>query len=126
VKPEAETPTNAVPAEGEGAAAVTPNAAPPPENSGLDRKTALIIGAAILLVAGGLAFFMWRRASIVSHGSLISSAMKVTKYEDKVDEKVEDDAGDQVEEKNEPGTEMTSEPEPEAKKEEKIFPPPMN
>jgi hypothetical protein len=122
VKPPGEgvtTPTNAAPAETETSATATPNAtAPPPESSGLDRKTTLLIGAAILLVAGGLAFFMWRRASVVSHGSLISSALSLTKYDDKNEEK----AG----EKGEAGTEVTRKAETEPKKEEKIFPPPMN
>jgi hypothetical protein len=117
------TPTGAVPAEAEAAPGPSPNpASPPAEGSGLDRKTALLIGGAILLVAGGLAFFMWRRANMVSHGSLITSAMHVTRYDDKNDDKVEDKTG----ETSEAGTEVMDKPETEAKPEEKKFPPPMN
>jgi hypothetical protein len=126
VKPPVEasaTPTNAVPAETEATPAAPSNAAaPPPEGSGLESKTALIIGGAILLVAGGLAYFMWRRASIVSHGSLISSAMQVAKHDEKNEEKNDD----KPEGKSEAGTEVVSKPEPDSKKEEKKFPPPMN
>ena len=126
VKPAVETsstPTSAVPAEAEANPAASPNAATsPPESSGLDRKTALLIGAAILLVAGSLAVFMWRRASVGSHGSLISSAMLVTKYDDKADDKSEEKTG----EKSDDGTEVVAKPAPESKKEEKKFPPPMN
>ena len=62
-----EASTNAVTPETETTAAATPSAnVPAPEGSGLDRKTTLIIGAAILVVAGGLAIFMWRRASLSS------------------------------------------------------------
>ena len=108
---EGPTPTNAASAETEVNPAAVPNAGTPsPETSGIDLKTTLLIGGAILVVAGGLAGFMWRRANLVSHGSLISSALSLTKYDDKTDDKVEEKPAE----------------EPEAKKEEKKFPPPMN
>ena len=51
----------------------------------------MLIGAAILLVGGGIGFFIWRRAGAVSHGSLITSAMdelkKHARNEDKDEEK---------------------------------------
>ncbi len=126
-KPPEEASSNAASSETENTSAATPSASvPAPEGSGLDRKTTLIIGAAILVIAGGLAFFMWRRASLSSHGSLISSALSLTKFDEKADDKADDKNEDKAGEKGETGTEMTSKAEVEPKKEEKIFPPPMN
>lgn len=124
-KPTEEASTNAAPSETETTSATTPSV-PAPEGSGLDRKTTLIIGAAILVVAGGLAIFMWRRASLSSHGSLISSALTLTKFDEKADEKADDKNEEKAGEKSETGTETMTKAEVEPKKEEKIFPPPMN
>ena len=115
------TPTSAAPVEAEVTPASPPEpAAPPPEGAGLDRKTALLIGGAIVLVAGGLAFWMWRRANIVSHGSLISSALNLVKYDEKTEDRTEDKNEEKPGEKSEAGTEVIGKPE------EKKFPPPMN
>jgi len=114
------TPTSTVPAEADVPVAVpaTNVVALPPEISGIDRKSTLLIGGAILVVAGGLAIFMWRRARVVSHGSLISSALNLVQSDDKTDDRAEEKAG----EKSEAGTEVIGKP----KAEEKKFPPPMN
>lgn len=83
------TPTSAVPAD----AGVTPSVqpsnatAPPPESSGIDRKPALLVGGLILVVAGGLAIFMWRQASVATHGSLITGALRRVESELKNDDK---------------------------------------
>ena len=69
---------------------------------------------------------MWRRASLSSHGSLISSALTLTKFDEKADDKADDKNEEEAGEKGETGTEMTGKAEVEPKKEEKIFPPPMN
>jgi hypothetical protein len=106
--------TSAVPAEAEGTVAPPPaNATPPSESSGINNMEALAIGAAILVVAGGVAFFMWRRSGTAPHGSLITSAMNELKNTAKNEDKDEDKREEKYEEK------------PIEKKEEKKFPPPM-
>ncbi len=107
--------TSGVPVEADATTAPPPNAvAPPPERSRIDRKSSLLLGGAILVVAGGLAGLMWRRSNAISHGSLISSALQLVKYDEKNEEKPA--------EKGEAGTEVVSKPRTEVKK----FPPPMN
>ncbi|MGO8839050.1 MAG: hypothetical protein ACLQAH_07385 [Limisphaerales bacterium] len=114
VKPPEEVssaPSNNVSAETGGTAAAPPanGPTPSPDNTGIGNKGALAIGAAILVAAGGLAAFMLRRFSIAPHGSLITSAMNVTKHEDKDEDK----------------DVVKPEEKPEEKKVEKKFPPPM-
>ena len=102
------------PAEADGTVAPPPaNATPPSESSGINNMEALAIGAAILVVAGGVAFFMWRRSGTAPHGSLITSAMNELKNTAKNEDKDEDKREEKYEEK------------PIEKKEEKKFPPPM-
>ena len=107
--------TSAVPAEAEGTVAPpsAANATPPSESSGISNMEALAIGLAILVVAGGVAFFMWRRSGTAPHGSLITSAMNELKNTAKNEDKDEDKREEKYEEK------------PIEKKEEKKFPPPM-
>jgi|SRR5208283_509899 len=100
-------PSNAIPAETGSPAAN--GSAPPPESPGIGNKGALAIGAAILVVAGVVAALMLRRYRVAPHGSLITSAMNVTKHEDKDEDK----------------DVVKPEEEPEEKKVEKKFPPPM-
>jgi hypothetical protein len=66
---EPQTPTNA--------------AAPPPESSGTGH-TGVLAGGVVIL-AGVLGFFMWRRSHAASQGSLITSAMNENQksHEDK-------------------------------------------
>jgi hypothetical protein len=107
--PEAEPdmPTNVVPAEGEGTATAPPaNAAPPAEGSGLGHLGTLLIGVVILLVGGGVGYFIWSKANVAAHGSLITSAMNELK-------------------KNPPSEDKEEEKPEEKKKLEIKFPPPM-
>jgi hypothetical protein len=112
-------PTNAVPAEAGGTMAPPPpnGTVAPPENSGIGNKGALAIGVAILVVAGGLAVFMWRRSGTAPHGSLITSAMNELKRAGKNEDKDED--------KREEKHEAKLIEKPVEKKQEKKFPPPM-
>ncbi|MGD0251329.1 MAG: hypothetical protein ABSC01_01385 [Verrucomicrobiota bacterium] len=58
------------------AVAVQTNAvAPPPGNSGLSSKRALVIGAAFLVLAGVLTVLMLSRSRKADHGSLITRSM---------------------------------------------------
>jgi hypothetical protein len=49
--------------------------APPPESPGLSRKKALVIGAAFLVLAGGLTALILGRSRKADHGSLITRSM---------------------------------------------------
>ncbi len=109
---EASVPTNAVPGEPETTPAPA-NATAPSEGTGLGNKGALMIGVAILVVAGVVAAFMLRRYRVAPHGSLITSAMAVSKDNEKDEDKDEDKPAEKPVEQ------------PVEKKEEKKFPPPM-
>ena len=93
------------------------NATPPSESSGISNLAALAVGLVILVLAIGLAFFMWRRSHAFPHGSLITSAMNELKHSGKNEDKDE--------EKHEEKQEETPIEEPAEKKPEKKFPPPM-
>jgi hypothetical protein len=70
--------TSAVPAQTNiTAEPLTPTnaATPPPESSGIGRKGVWAGGVAFLVLAGGLAIFIWRRSHTTSQESLITSAM---------------------------------------------------
>ena len=104
-------PTNVVPSESEGTTPAPPaNAVPPAEGSGMGHLVALLVGAVILLAGGGVGFFIWNKSSAVTRGSLITSAMNELK-------------------KNPPGEDKDEEKsapnQPEKKKMEIKFPPPM-
>ncbi len=79
MKPPAVAPleqTSAVPAQTEITnEPLTPTnaAAPPPESSGIGHKG--VWAGGVVILAGGLAIFMWRRSHASSQGSLITSAM---------------------------------------------------
>ena len=110
--------TSTVPAPVENPTVPPPvNATPPSESSGLSNMEALAIGLAILAMAGGLAFFIWRRSHAFPHGSLITSAMNELNHMSKNEDKDEDKHEEKQEEKP---VEQTAE-----KKPEKKFPPPM-
>jgi hypothetical protein len=85
------TATNTVSTEGEGAAAPPANAGAPTEGSGIGHLSALLVGAVILLLGGGVGFYIWSRSGADAHGSLITSAMnELNKHsggEDKDEEK---------------------------------------
>jgi len=49
--------------------------APPPVNSGLSSKKALVIGSAFLVLAGVLTVLMLGRSRKANHGSLITRSM---------------------------------------------------
>jgi len=122
VKPAEEEPampTNAVSTEGEGAAATPPaNAGAPTEGSGIGHLSALLIGLVILLLGGGVGFYIWSRSGVVSHGSLITSAMNELKKNPPGEDKDEDKI-------IEPPADKPAEPREEKKKLEIKFPPPM-
>jgi cobalamin biosynthesis Mg chelatase CobN len=112
------TPTSAVPAEAVSTTPLPPtNATPPSESSGISNLAALAVGLVILVLAIGLAFFMWRRSHAFPHGSLITSAMNELKHSGKNEDKDE--------EKHEEKQEETPIETPAEKKPEKKFPPPM-
>jgi hypothetical protein len=58
-------------------------AAPPPESSGVGHKG--VWAGGVVVLAGVLAIFMWRRSHTASQGSLITSAMNENQksHEDK-------------------------------------------
>jgi hypothetical protein len=115
---ESPTPTNAVPAEGEGTVSPPAEAAPAPENSAISHVSALLIGLVILLVGGGIGFFIWSRSAVVPHGSLITSAMNELKKNPPSEEKDE-------EKPEEKPVDPPAEKQPDRKKLEIKFPPPM-
>jgi hypothetical protein len=110
--------TNAVPAEGADTNAPPANTTPSAESSGIGHWSALLIGAAILLVGGGIGFFIWSKSAVVHHGSLITSAMNELKKNPPSEEKDEDKV-------IEPPADKPVEPREEKKKLEIKFPPPM-